>query len=54
VSGKSVDNRPGLARAIDEFAKGDVLIVAELDRVTRSMNDGLRLIQRIADACSQL
>lgn len=54
VSGKSAANRPGLAKAIDALAKGDVLIVAEWDRATRSMNDGLRLIQRIADRGAML
>jgi DNA invertase Pin-like site-specific DNA recombinase len=34
-------------RAIDELGTGDVLVVAEWDRVTRSMMDGVHLIERI-------
>jgi DNA invertase Pin-like site-specific DNA recombinase len=47
VSGKSMKNRPELERAIDELGTGDVLIVAEWDRATRSMLDGVHLIERI-------
>ena len=47
ASGKSVKGRPELERAIDELGKGDVLVVAEWDRATRSMFDGIHLIERI-------
>jgi DNA invertase Pin-like site-specific DNA recombinase len=47
VSGKSVKNRPELEKAIDELGSGDTLIVAEWDRATRSMLDGVHLIERI-------
>src|SRR4029453_11496908 len=47
VSGKSLRNRPELEKAIDELGTGDPLIVAEWDRATRSMLDGVHLIERI-------
>jgi len=47
VSGKSLRNRPELEKAIDELGAGDTLIVAEWDRATRSMLDGVHLIERI-------
>ena len=34
-------------KAIDDLGKGDVLVLAEWDRATRSMMDGVRLIERI-------
>jgi DNA invertase Pin-like site-specific DNA recombinase len=49
ASGKSLKNRPQLERAIDELGVGDVLVIAEWDRATRSMMDGVALIQRIHD-----
>lgn len=48
VSGKSLANRPELERAIDLLAAGDILVVAEWDRATRSMMDGITIIQRVA------
>ena len=47
ASGKSTRGRPELDKAIDELGKGDVLVVAEWDRATRSMMDGVHLIERI-------
>jgi len=47
VSGKSLRNRPELEKAIDELGTGDTLIVAEWDRATGSMLDGVHLIERI-------
>jgi DNA invertase Pin-like site-specific DNA recombinase len=49
ASGKSVKNRPELERAIDALGTGDILVVAEWDRATRSMFDGIELIKRIND-----
>ena len=40
-------NRPELEKAIDELGTGDILVVAEWDRATRSMFDGIHLIERI-------
>jgi len=48
VSGKSIKNRPELEKAIDRLGTGDVLVVAEWDRATRSMVDGVAIIDRIA------
>jgi DNA invertase Pin-like site-specific DNA recombinase len=47
VSGRSMKNRPELEKAIDQLGTGDTLIVAEWDRATRSMLDGVHLIERI-------
>lgn len=49
VSGKTVKGRPQLERAIDALGAGDVFVIAEWDRATRSMIDGITIIQRIAD-----
>ena len=47
VSGKSLKGRPQLERAIDMLGTGDVLVVAEWDRATRSMMDGITIMQRV-------
>jgi DNA invertase Pin-like site-specific DNA recombinase len=47
ASAKTVKGRPELEKAIDVLGKGDVLIVAEWDRATRSMMDGVGIIERI-------
>jgi DNA invertase Pin-like site-specific DNA recombinase len=47
VSGKAIKGRPQLEKAIDALGTGDVLVVAEWDRATRSMMDGVHLIERI-------
>lgn len=47
ASGKDVKNRPELAKAIDALPTKGVLVVAEWDRATRSMFDGIHLIEQI-------
>lgn len=47
VSGKSLKDRPQLERAIRALGTGDVLVVAEWDRATRSMMDGIAIIDRV-------
>src|SRR5687767_3554877 len=47
ASGKAIKNRPQLEKAIDELGTGDILVVAEWDRATRSMMDGVAIIERI-------
>jgi DNA invertase Pin-like site-specific DNA recombinase len=47
ASGKDVKNRPQLEKAIDALGTGDVLVLAEWDRATRSMLDGVHIIERI-------
>lgn len=47
MSGKSIKGRPELERASDELGTGDILFVAEWDRATRSMFDGIEIIKRI-------
>ena len=49
VSGKSMANRPELAKALKSLDINDVLVLAEWDRATRSMQDGLSIIQRVAE-----
>lgn len=49
ASAKSVRGRPHLEKAIDALGTGDVLVIAEWDRATRSMMDGITIIQRVAD-----
>jgi DNA invertase Pin-like site-specific DNA recombinase len=43
----TIKGRPELEKAIDELGTGDILVVAEWDRATRSMFDGIHLIERI-------
>ena len=47
ASGKTTRNRPQLDRALARLARGDVFVVAEWDRATRSMMDGIALMTRI-------
>ena len=47
MSGRSVKNRPELEKAIDQLGTGDKLVVAEWDRATRSIMDGVANIDRI-------
>jgi DNA invertase Pin-like site-specific DNA recombinase len=50
ASGKSLEGRPELAKAIDRLGPGDVLMLAEWDRCTRSMWDGLQIVKAVLDA----
>lgn len=45
----TVKGRPQLEKAIDALGTDDVLVIAEWDRATRSMMDGITIIQRVAD-----
>ena len=47
ASGKDVKGRPELEKAIDALGTGDVLVLAEWDRATRSMFDGIAIMQRV-------
>ncbi len=49
TSAKTIKGRPELERAIDALGTNDVLVIAEWDRATRSMMDGITIIQRVAD-----
>lgn len=49
ASGKAVKGRPQLEKALDHLGAGDILVVAEWDRATRSMTDGISIMQRVAD-----
>ena len=46
--GREGVRRPELERAIEALGPGDVLVLAEWDRATRSMMDGIRIIERVA------
>ena len=48
ASGKSTRNRPELEKAVSALGTGDVLVLAEWDRATRSMMDGIAIMQRVA------
>ena len=50
ASGKSMAGRPELAAALDDIDEGDELVIAEWDRATRSMWDGLQIIKTVIDA----
>ena len=47
-SGREGVRRPELEKAIAALGPNDVLILAEWDRATRSMLDGIRIIERVA------
>ena len=47
ASAKSLCGRPQLEKAIDALGTGDVLVLAEWDRATRSMMDGITIMQRV-------
>jgi Resolvase, N terminal domain len=47
ASGRDIKNRPQLERAVDALGKGDILVLPEWDRATRSMLDGVHIIERI-------
>lgn len=47
VSGKSMKDRPELDKAINAMQPEDVLVVAEWDRATRSMMDGIAIMQNV-------
>lgn len=49
ATAKSLKGRPQLEKAIDALGTGDVFVIAEWDRATRSMMDGIKVIQRVAD-----
>ena len=48
ATGKTIKGRPELEKAIDALGTGDVLVLAEWDRATRSMIDGIAIMQRVA------
>ncbi len=48
ATGKTVKGRPELEKALDALGSGDVLVLAEWDRATRSMIDGITIMQRVA------
>lgn len=47
ASGKSIHNRPELERAITSLPTGGTLVIAEWDRATRSMLDGIAIMTRV-------
>lgn len=49
ASAKSLQGRPQLENAIDVLGTNDVLVIAEWDRATRSMMDGITIIGRVAE-----
>jgi DNA invertase Pin-like site-specific DNA recombinase len=49
ASGKTLAGRAELAAALDVLDRGDELVIAEWDRATRSMWDGLQIIKSVID-----
>ncbi|NBZ96009.1 MAG: recombinase family protein [Proteobacteria bacterium] len=47
ASGKSVHNRPELEKALSALPSGGTLVIAEWDRATRSMLDGIAIMTRV-------
>jgi DNA invertase Pin-like site-specific DNA recombinase len=47
ASGKAVHNRPELEKAIDALPTKGVLVLAEWDRATRSLIDGINIMQLV-------
>lgn len=47
ASGKNMRNRPELAKAIEALKHDDVLVLAEWDRVTRSFEDGAKIMAEV-------
>lgn len=49
ASAKTLKGRPQLEAAIKSLGTGDILVLAEWDRATRSMMDGINIMQRVND-----
>lgn len=49
ASGLSLTGRPLLKEAIERLEEGDIFVIAEWDKVTRSMADGLNIVQQVAE-----
>lgn len=47
ASGKTITNRPELEKAITALPTGGTLVIAEWDRATRSMLDGIAIMTRV-------
>jgi DNA invertase Pin-like site-specific DNA recombinase len=47
TSGKDMRNRPELAKAIDALPTKGVLVLAEWDRPTRSLVDGIAIMEKV-------
>jgi DNA invertase Pin-like site-specific DNA recombinase len=43
-------DRPELHRLLDHLRKGDVLVVWKLDRLSRSLRDVLRIMEKLGEA----
>jgi DNA invertase Pin-like site-specific DNA recombinase len=50
ASGKNIKDRPELEKAIDALPTKGVLVLAEWDRATRSLMDGIRIMERVHTA----
>ena len=47
ASGKEVNGRPQLAKAIDALPTKGALVLAEWDRATRNLMDGIQIMERV-------
>lgn len=49
ASGKSIEGRAGVQACLDYVRAGDILIVASMDRLARSLPDLLSIVHKLAD-----
>ncbi|WP_035435597.1 recombinase family protein [Bacillus sp. UNC322MFChir4.1] len=47
ISGKNITDRPQLQKLMDTITEGDTLVVTKLDRISRSLKDGIQLIEEL-------
>jgi DNA invertase Pin-like site-specific DNA recombinase len=52
ASGKDIKNRPELEKAIDALPTKGILVLAEWDRATRSLMDGIHIMERVHKRCA--
>jgi len=53
-SAADIERRPALKKLLKQLRKGDVLVVAEWDRATRSFRDGIALMELVLDTGATL
>ena len=54
ISGKGMDNRPGLQAALNDCRKGSALVVYSLSRLARSTKDTIAISERLGKAGADL
>jgi len=54
ISGSSIEKRPALKRLLKNAEKGDTIVVTNLDRLSRSIDDTNTIITKLKDIGSKL